>query len=330
MDVTTTMDEMFLPSLWEADEEEKTSEITAENINSSNSHARNMINNETLPSSPISRRVFPVRTSTILNRFRFLNAARNNGRPPLYIRPIEDVLVSDAVPNSVYVNEEGHTEILRALRATRAVFDNRRAVMAHVGTNQTPFFLTSEVHDMINQPSDDVFSIDDETFRIRSNRRTNAAFLSTVYNYNRSIEYARSSTGTYYAYLESVGVLLPLDMLDNAPPQFITRAEQQISALLNMAHANLLASTLHEEDTSKAEEIVISYDKLYHTRWRKKYKEDIPTCTICQENFKSNQKLIVLHSKTCAFHEQCIKRWFKEKPSCPNCGLEVPHTLKHQ
>ena len=41
-------------------------------------------------------------------------------------------------------------------------------------------------------------------------------------------------------------------------------------------------------------------------------------CTICQEDFRSNQKIRVMHEK-CTYHEKCINKWFEYKSTCPNC-----------
>ena len=58
-----------------------------------------------------------------------------------------------------------------------------------------------------------------------------------------------------------------------------------------------------------------------YRRWRK---QDAKTgkigsmCTICQEDFRSNQKIRVMHEK-CTYHEKCINKWFEYKSDCPNC-----------
>jgi hypothetical protein len=56
-------------------------------------------------------------------------------------------------------------------------------------------------------------------------------------------------------------------------------------------------------------------------RWRKKDAtagEIGSMCSICQEDFRSNQKIRVMHEK-CTYHEKCISKWFEYKNTCPNC-----------
>ena len=56
-------------------------------------------------------------------------------------------------------------------------------------------------------------------------------------------------------------------------------------------------------------------------RWRKKDAQEgkiSSMCTICQEDFRSNQKIRVMHEK-CTYHEKCINKWFEYKSTCPNC-----------
>lgn len=46
------------------------------------------------------------------------------------------------------------------------------------------------------------------------------------------------------------------------------------------------------------------------------------TCLICRDDFKSNEKIRIMHEK-CTYHEKCISEWFKYKPLCPNCNKMI-------
>lgn len=50
--------------------------------------------------------------------------------------------------------------------------------------------------------------------------------------------------------------------------------------------------------------------------------QDFPRCTICMEEFKSNEKVWQLHGKQCSYHKRCLSKWFKQNSTCPNCGLD--------
>ena len=47
-----------------------------------------------------------------------------------------------------------------------------------------------------------------------------------------------------------------------------------------------------------------------------------PHCTICQEPFKSNEKIRTLHTEQCSFHARCIDKWFEKSIRCPNCNVD--------
>ena len=54
---------------------------------------------------------------------------------------------------------------------------------------------------------------------------------------------------------------------------------------------------------------------------RMKDHKDFPSCTICLEPFKSNEKIRTLHTKNCTFHTRCLRKWFQNHNTCPNCNL---------
>lgn len=57
-------------------------------------------------------------------------------------------------------------------------------------------------------------------------------------------------------------------------------------------------------------------------RFKKKMADKLPRCTICLEEFKSNQKVIQVHTEACCFHKKCLKRHWKYSSRCPNCNVD--------
>lgn len=56
--------------------------------------------------------------------------------------------------------------------------------------------------------------------------------------------------------------------------------------------------------------------------FKKGWKDDYPPrCSICLDEFKSREKIRTLHSKSCTFHQRCIRKWFKTQNRCPNCNV---------
>jgi len=48
-----------------------------------------------------------------------------------------------------------------------------------------------------------------------------------------------------------------------------------------------------------------------------------PRCSICQTDFVQNNKVAILHgNEGCAFHQNCIRKWFRYKSTCPNCRTD--------
>ena len=169
-------------------------------------------------------------------------------------------------------------------------------------------------------------SRDADNFRV-----INESYIEAVYNRAENIRFLVDDRmpqfRRYYMYIEQLGVLLPSEMLDLEPDIFVERIAADITEYLNLVHSNLLASTLNQIQPKRRKHKVLT-DKFYYFRYKKSYRGELDRCTVCQEEFRSNQKVVLLHGKCCGFHEKCIQRWFKEKPSCPNCGKEVPHILE--
>ena len=48
-------------------------------------------------------------------------------------------------------------------------------------------------------------------------------------------------------------------------------------------------------------------------------KGDDATCVICQDEYEEGDELSLLPGCAHTFHEACVTRWLKDKPSCPVC-----------
>jgi len=51
-----------------------------------------------------------------------------------------------------------------------------------------------------------------------------------------------------------------------------------------------------------------------------------PHCTICLEQFKSNEILWTLHTSNCTMHKRCLDKWFRHSNRCPSCNLQCKGT----
>ena len=68
---------------------------------------------------------------------------------------------------------------------------------------------------------------------------------------------------------------------------------------------------------------------IYPTFYNNKKKDD--TCSICVDDFKKNNKIIILPCLH-KFHVDCLKAWFKGKKQklCPNCKFEVKNKIIYE
>lgn len=153
-------------------------------------------------------------------------------------------------------------------------------------------------------------------------RQINLEYLQTVYNRRDPVNFGTGPDGQMYIYLSALGMMIPLEVLNISPHDFNGRMATAIGEFLDMMHATVLINSFSEEATRQATHTV-DFDKLYHTRYKKMYHDTFHMCTICQEDFKSNQKITILHNEH-GFHTKCIHKWLVNKPTCPNCNATVP------
>ena len=173
---------------------------------------------------------------------------------------------------------------------------------------------------------EDIFS--DNSFvdqHLNFQRQINLEYLQNVYNRREPIGFGTGPEGQVYIFLSSLGMLIPVEVLNISPNEFTGRMAAEIGEFLDVMHATILINSFSEPANRQEEAThVVEFDKLHQTRYKKMYKEDFEMCTICQEDFKSNEKIVILHNQH-AFHRDCIKTWLKQKPCCPNCNAIVPH-----
>lgn len=48
-----------------------------------------------------------------------------------------------------------------------------------------------------------------------------------------------------------------------------------------------------------------------------------PTCSICFEEFKYQQKIKTLTKCNHDYHEECINKWLENEKRCPMCNKDV-------
>lgn len=67
----------------------------------------------------------------------------------------------------------------------------------------------------------------------------------------------------------------------------------------------------------------VDVSKIVSIRFSKKTKEINESCTICLEEFKTNN---IMYGLNCNhyFHKRCITKWFKKNINCPNCREDQP------
>ena len=157
-------------------------------------------------------------------------------------------------------------------------------------------------------------------------RQINLEYLQTIYNRREHIEFGDGPDGQMYLFVSALGMMLPVEVLNIPPNEFSGRMAAEIGEFLEIMHATVMINSFSESQQQPVRH-VIDFDKLYHTRYKKAYSEEFHMCTICQENFKSNQKIVILHNEH-GFHQNCIKTWLMHKPSCPNCKAIVQHKLQ--
>ena len=156
-------------------------------------------------------------------------------------------------------------------------------------------------------------------------RQLNLDYLQTVYNRRENIGFGDGPDGQMYLFISALGMMLPVEVLNIPPNEFSGRMAAEIGEFLEVMHATVMVNSFSESQHQPARH-VIDFDKLYHTRYKNSLKNSFHMCTICQENFKSNQKIVILHNEH-GFHRDCIKTWLEQKPNCPNCNATVQHKI---
>jgi len=77
-----------------------------------------------------------------------------------------------------------------------------------------------------------------------------------------------------------------------------------------------------ERDEHKVDEKLLKRIPEIKVEDKNKLSEDNKKCTICQEEYNNNDKVIAL---PCLhfFHTDCIKDWFSGQNTCPNCKFLI-------
>ena len=122
----------------------------------------------------------------------------------------------------------------------------------------------------------------------------------------------RRPTESYYV-LRRYGVAVNADWLTLFPLHF--------QSLLQTAMDR--AAEYRSRATQQARRVVkpVAESAITEFRFKREIK-GLPRCTICMEEFKSNEKVWRLHGEQCSYHKRCLSKWFKHSSTCPNCGLD--------
>ena len=113
--------------------------------------------------------------------------------------------------------------------------------------------------------------------------------------------------------VHSHGIAFDIELLSLFPLRFNETLQQLLD------HTAAVRSSLAQRAARTVKPV--SEDAITELRFTKKIK-GYPRCTICMEDFKSNEKIWQLHGKQCSYHKRCLKKWFKQNSTCPNCGLD--------
>lgn len=85
----------------------------------------------------------------------------------------------------------------------------------------------------------------------------------------------------------------------------------------------LLFSVLIQQFVMFVYEKVSKYIRFYNIFEYQNFNPDLllqnETCTICIEDFKLNENILVIKKCKHSFHKKCIQTWINEKEICPNC-----------
>ena len=104
-------------------------------------------------------------------------------------------------------------------------------------------------------------------------------------------------------------------------PALLTEFPLHFRSMVESALGDLAVRMSHEQYRREQQQRVKPVPQTFGEQFRfSKAMKGFPICTICQENFKSNEKVWRLHGDQCCFHKRCLTKWFKRSSKCPNCN----------
>jgi len=98
---------------------------------------------------------------------------------------------------------------------------------------------------------------------------------------------------------------------------------KRIKKLLNSKTFNEIINEINIE--LEKNKIVIDKNVILNTFYYKdkeKHNFTNKTCCICKEEYKKLKRVTVLNCNH-DFHERCISKWIKNKPTCPLCRKNI-------
>jgi len=156
---------------------------------------------------------------------------------------------------------------------------------------------------------------------------TNIEFLSAAHNDGLPVPVIADAymSGAEYAHLTRPGILINAEFLLLPAAIFNDLANNIVMDYHLNTALNLTLAVEPAARNRVVPETVGVFD-----RWRKGDAQAgvVGTaCLICREDFKSNEKIRKVHNHAnCVYHTKCIARWFKERPTCPGCNVDVHST----
>jgi len=144
----------------------------------------------------------------------------------------------------------------------------------------------------------------------------NASYLRAMNNHEDIMVHTDLTSGVETYVMPSMGVRIPRGALEQLDPfRFRLFFESQMVRLAE-------ERSMYTEAPRVIRTVLAETGKTF--RWSKATATDHNQCTICLNEFKTNNVVrSPCGNDACVFHKRCINRWFKKGSSqCPNCRFD--------
>ena len=166
---------------------------------------------------------------------------------------------------------------------------------------------------MSTEHHDDAHSMRAIVARINANE--NLHFLREVAG--PVVLVADAATGvTRSVQLQQYAITIPSRMMHEFPLEF----QNMVFAAMNSVAVQRSEAHFLMEQRQRLKQVPVETGKEF--RYKKSMAGTLPHCTICLEEFKSNEKVRQLHTEQCSFHTRCLRRHLQYSSRCPNCNVD--------